>query len=210
MKYDVLSQTVRIGLLVGLLSQSLGCLACRCWQNITPPKTRRTFAFANEACLGSDGLVVLRFHESKGSDEDSYLEFSGVGFRNALRDHIGLAPGTADADGALAWPRERIVTMNFGDNSPRQLEYARFEAKSGHNLATEITTVRYAVPPGGHVVFPYEMDGVAYRIEAEFESEAADTPFWVTAGYIPCAAVDIVTFPVQIVGLCVWRVANGV
>ena len=160
--------------------------------------------------MGSDGRVVLRFHEWEGSGEDHYLEFSGIEFQNALRAHLDLAPGSAsDADGALPWPSERIVTMNLMNNSPWDWEYKSFEPTSSYRLAEEIATIRYAAPRGGHVVFPYEMDGVTYRIAVEFDSEEAYTPLWVRLVYIPCAAVDVATFPLQIVGLYVWRVANA-
>lgn len=159
--------------------------------------------------MGSYGLVVLRFHDWKDSGE-YYLEFSGVGFQNALRAHLGLALApAADADGALPWPSQRIVTMNLGDNSTRHWEYALFQGKRGNNLAEEITTVRYAAPRGGDVVFPYELDGVTYRIAVESDSEEVRSPLWVSLMYIPCAAVDIATFPLQAVGLYVWWVAKA-
>ncbi len=210
MKFDLLRRTLRIGLLTALLSQFFGC-ACIIWGNSHPLRISHKFIFADETVVGSDGRVALRFQNWDGSGEDRYLEFSGVEFQKALRAHLGLAQSpAAESDGALPWPSDRIVTMNLRSDYLWDSVRAHFVASRIHDWPPSISKVRYVAPRCGQTIFPCEMDGVTYQIAVEFDSEHSYSPCWVYPVYVPCAAVDIVTLPLQVgvVVLC-WLVYFG-
>ena len=221
MKHDALRRAIWIASLAGLLSQSLGCVACTLLAR-TPEKAVHHFARADECFVKNDGGVLLRFPFWQDRAASRYLEFSASDFTEALRGHLALARGPEADDGALPWPPDRTVTLGLyrgeEDWEPDSCHVTlkarvRFNVITRSEYAAAVVTARdqapggreFGAPPGGRLVFPYDMEGATYQIVVEFHTESFRRPAWFSAGCVICPLFDIATFPVQLLLLPVLR-----